>query len=212
MDDKPSTASEWGKRNHYKVVAYWKQSEPLTRISITPACVPAPGHAKNLLQPFLFQCCSSLWQKGQYWERRRTNLEQKQLGPGNWVLDQASNKMVLATEQWKIPSSHLDLVLALACQMITNKQKKKPNNLNVECCVYSVRIARTSSLEDSISSHPKRIVSEEMVEGVRLYRSLKQGTGSLKIKRFLLIKENQIYAIKEFSTLLFMENTSICAY
>lgn len=104
MDDKPSTVSEWGKRNHYKVVAYWKQSEPLTRISITPACVPAPGHAKNLLQPFLFQCCSSLWQKGQYWERRRTNLEQKQLGPGSWVLDQVSNKMVLATEQWKIPA------------------------------------------------------------------------------------------------------------
>lgn len=108
------------------------------------------------------------------------------------------------------PSSHLDLVLALACQM--KKKNNNNNNLNVESCVYSVRIARTSSPEDSISSHSEKIVSEKMVEGVRLYRSLKQGTGSLKIKRFLLIKENQIYAIKEFSTLLFMENASICAF
>lgn len=81
MDDKPSTASEWGRRNHYTVVAYWKQSEPLIRNIITPACVPATGHTKNLLQPFLFQWCSSLWQKGQYWKRRRTNFEQKQFGP-----------------------------------------------------------------------------------------------------------------------------------
>ena len=28
--------------------------------------------------------------------------------------------------------------------------------------------------------------------GVRLYRSLQQGTGSLNIKRLLLIKENQV--------------------
>lgn len=121
MDDKPSTASEWGRRNHYTVVAYWKQSEPLIRNIITPACVPATGHAKNLLQPFLFQWCSSLWQKGQYWKRRRTNFEQKQLEPGNWVLDQDPNKMILATKQWKIPSSHL--VLALACQMKQTNKK-----------------------------------------------------------------------------------------
>ena len=36
-------------------------------------------------------------------------------------------------------------------------------------------------------------------ERVRLYRSLQQGIGSLNIKRLLLIKENQIFQIKEFS-------------
>ena len=123
MDNTPSTVSEWGERNHYTVVAYWKQSGTLTRISITQACVPVPGHEKNLLQPLLFQCCSSLCQKGRYWERRRANFVQQQLGPRNWVLDQAPDKMVLATEQWRIPSSHL--VLALVRKMKKKKKNKK---------------------------------------------------------------------------------------
>lgn len=95
---------------------------------------------------------------------------------------------------------------------LANEINKQKSNLKVESCVYSVGIASTSSPEDSISSHPERSVSKEMVEGIRLYRSLKQGAGSLKIKRFLLIKENQIYLIKAVSTLLFMEDASICAY
>ena len=39
-------------------------------------------------------------------------------------------------------------------------------------------------------------------EGARLYRSLQQGAGNLRIKRLLLIKENHISHIKGFSALL----------
>ena len=59
---------------------------------------------------------------------------------------------------------------------------------------FSVRIFRTSSLGDSIPSDPGR-TSLGMglgVGGVRLYRSLQPGAGSLNIGRLLLMKENQI--------------------
>ena len=46
-------------------------------------------------------------------------------------------------------------------------------------------------------------------ERVRLYRSLQQGIGSLNIKRLLLIKENQIFQIKEFSVFFFL---CVCVY
>ena len=39
---------------------------------------------------------------------------------------------------------------------------------------------------------------------VRLHRSLQQGACSLNIKRLLLIKENQIFQIKEFNIFLYM--------
>ena len=43
-----------------------------------------------------------------------------------------------------------------------------------------------------------------MSGGLRLQRSLQQEAGSLNIKRLLLIKENQISRVKEFSTFLCM--------
>ena len=46
-------------------------------------------------------------------------------------------------------------------------------------------------------------------ERVRLYRSLQQGIGSLNIKRLLLIKENQIFQIKEFSVFVCV---CVCVY
>ena len=40
--------------------------------------------------------------------------------------------------------------------------------------------------------------------GVRLYRSLQERAGTRNIKRLLLIKENQMSQVKEFSTFLCM--------
>ena len=64
---------------------------------------------------------------------------------------------------------------------------------------------RTSSLGDSSSDDQERSVSEEVQRGARLCRCLLQGAGNMNIKRLLLIKENQISCIKEFSALLCME-------
>ena len=44
-----------------------------------------------------------------------------------------------------------------------------------------------------------------------LYRSLQQGAGSLNIKRLLLIKENQISQVKEFSVFPYMGRCKILA-
>ena len=64
-------------------------------------------------------------------------------------------------------------------------------------------IVRTLNPRYSISSDPERTVSKKVGGwGVRLHRSLQQGSGNLNIKRLLLIKENQISQIMEFSTLL----------
>ena len=40
-------------------------------------------------------------------------------------------------------------------------------------------------------------------EKLKLYRSLQQWIGSLNIKRLLLIKENQIFQVEEFSVFFF---------
>ena len=61
---------------------------------------------------------------------------------------------------------------------------------------HFVGIFKTSSSRDSISSDPEGTVGGG---GVRLRRSLQQGVGGLNIKRLQLIKENQIFQVKEFS-------------
>ena len=68
---------------------------------------------------------------------------------------------------------------------------------------YLVGIFRTSSPGDSFSSNWENCSSGAQ-GGVRLYGSLQQGEGSLNIKRLLLIMENQISQVKEFSALLCM--------
>ena len=67
---------------------------------------------------------------------------------------------------------------------------------------YLVGIFRTSSPRDRISSDPERTVGGG---GVRLHRSLQHGAGGLNIKRLQLIKENQIFQVKEFSVFLCIE-------
>ena len=41
-------------------------------------------------------------------------------------------------------------------------------------------------------------------EKFKLYRSLQQWIGSLNIKRLLLIKENQIFQVEEFSVFFYV--------
>ena len=68
---------------------------------------------------------------------------------------------------------------------------------------YLVRIFKTSDPEDSISSDTERTVGVWGLS-VRLCQVLQQVAGSLNIKRLLLIKENQISQVKEFSASLCM--------
>ena len=49
-----------------------------------------------------------------------------------------------------------------------------------------------------------QVTLRELEGGVRLYRSLRERAGSQNIKRLLLIKENQMSRVKEFSTFLCM--------
>ena len=82
-------------------------------------------------------------------------------------------------------------VLFWQCQL-----KEKIHNLKVES--YSVRSFRTSSLGGSNSNNPERIALRRQ-GGV-----LQQRAGSQNIKSLLVIKENQISQVKEFSALLYM--------
>ncbi|XP_043737882.1 uncharacterized protein LOC122680493 [Cervus elaphus] len=68
---------------------------------------------------------------------------------------------------------------------------------------YLVRIFKTSDPEDSISSDTERTVGVWGLS-VRLCQVLQQGAGSLNIKRLLLVKENQLSQVKEFSSFLCM--------
>ena len=78
---------------------------------------------------------------------------------------------------------------------------------------YLVGIFRTSSPGDSISGDPERTILRRWKGGVRLYRNLQQGIGSLKIKILLSIREKQISQVKKFSHFLYVwKNTSIWAY
>ena len=74
--------------------------------------------------------------------------------------------------------------------------KKNVHNLKVES--YSVRSFRTSSLGGSNSNNPERTALRSQ-GGV-----LQQRAGSQNIKSLLVIKENQISQVKEFSTFLCM--------
>ena len=67
---------------------------------------------------------------------------------------------------------------------------------------YSVGIFRTSSLGDSILSNPERTATRSQGEEPVYIEVLQQRAGSLNIKRLLLIRENQISQVKEFSTFL----------
>ena len=69
---------------------------------------------------------------------------------------------------------------------------------------YSVRIFRTSSPGDSISSDPERTVMEKKGEETDCIEALQQSAGRLNIKRLLLIRENHITQVKEFSAFLCM--------
>ena len=66
-------------------------------------------------------------------------------------------------------------------------------------------IFRTSSLGGSISSNPKRNAPRRQREKPGYIEALHQRAGNLNIKRLLLVKENQISQVMEFSTFLSME-------
>ena len=67
---------------------------------------------------------------------------------------------------------------------------------------YSVGVFRTSDLGDSVSSNPERTALRRGGEKPGYIEVLQQWAGSLNIKRLLLIKENQLSQVKEFSTFL----------
>ena len=68
--------------------------------------------------------------------------------------------------------------------------------------IYSVGMFRTSSPEDSISRSPNIIALWRWGEEPGYIEVLHQRTSILNIKRLLLIKENQIAQVKEFSAFL----------
>ena len=67
--------------------------------------------------------------------------------------------------------------------------------------IYLTGMFRTSSLGGSISSDSGRTAPRKW-GGARLQRISQQRAGPLNIKRWLLIKENQISQVKEFSNFL----------
>ena len=69
---------------------------------------------------------------------------------------------------------------------------------------YLVEIFRTPSPGGSISSNPERPAPRRLVGEPGYIGVLQQRTGSLKVKRLLLMKENQISQVKEFSAILCM--------
>jgi len=69
---------------------------------------------------------------------------------------------------------------------------------------YSVGIFKTASPEDSITSNPERTVLRRQREEPDHTEVLQQRAGNLNVKRLLLIKENQIFQVKEFSVFLCM--------
>ena len=68
---------------------------------------------------------------------------------------------------------------------------------------HLVGIFRTSSPRDSISSYPGTTVLRRQGKEPDYTEVLQQRTGSLNIKRLLLIKESWISQVKEFSAFLF---------
>ena len=69
---------------------------------------------------------------------------------------------------------------------------------------YSVGIFKTASPEDNITSNPERTVLRRQQEEPYYTDILQQRAGNLNVKRLLLIKENQIFQVKEFSAFLCM--------
>ena len=69
---------------------------------------------------------------------------------------------------------------------------------------YSAGIFRTSSPGDSISSDPERTIMEKTGEEPDCIEAWQQSTGRLNIKRLLLIRENHVTQVKEFSAFLYM--------
>ena len=74
---------------------------------------------------------------------------------------------------------------------------------------YSVGVFRTSGLGDSISSNPARTALRRGGEEPGYIEALQQWAGSLNIKRLLLIKENQLSQVKEFSTFPLYEKRQV---
>ena len=78
--------------------------------------------------------------------------------------------------------------------------------------LYLVRIFRTSSLGDSISSNPERTAPRRRGEEPGYTEALQWRAGNLSIKISLLIKENQITQVKELSTFPCMGNGRVWAH
>ena len=76
---------------------------------------------------------------------------------------------------------------------------------------YSVGIFSTSSLGGSISSNPERTALRRREEEPGCTEVLWQRAASLNIKRLLIIKENQISQVKEFTTFLCIGMASLIA-
>ena len=78
------------------------------------------------------------------------------------------------------------------------------NLISWELCFIRPGIFRTSSLGDSISSNPERTALRRQGDEPGYIKVLQQRAGSLNFERLLLIKENQISQVKEFSAFLCM--------
>ena len=76
---------------------------------------------------------------------------------------------------------------------------------------YAVGIFSTSSLGDSISSNPERTALRRPEEDAGYTQVLYPRAGSLNIKRLLLIKENQISQVKQFSAFLCVDDAGVGA-
>ena len=70
---------------------------------------------------------------------------------------------------------------------------------------YLAGIFRIPSPGDSISSNPERTVLRKRGEDPGYIEVFQERESSLNIKRLLLMKENQIDQVKEFSAFLYMK-------
>ena len=76
---------------------------------------------------------------------------------------------------------------------------------------YVVGIFRTLGLGDSISNDYERTALRRQEEQPGYTEALQQRASSLNIKRLLLIKENRISQIKEFSILCMGRCKNLCS-
>ena len=87
-------------------------------------------------------------------------------------------------------------------QALNSVDLKNNRNLKVESYVLVGGTFWDFKPGDSISSNPERTAPRRQGEELGCIKVLQERAGSLNIKQLVLIKENQISQVKEFSTFL----------